>query len=513
MGIIFKTEKRRIIPKWRSLDIAKNNGELRSTAKKAIPKSFELDLLNDQKKAFAKEKDLQHAGDLLGSAYVLGFENEFKEVAKFILSIETNEKSALATLAKQILEIVDDDKTGIKSLNQINQFQTKYSFDINKYKSYLKKEPRNPLAWIELGRLYSLINKKEKAKRCIDAALFLDGSNRFIVRSASRFYHHIEPDKEKALGIIKKSKFIDTDPWLMSAEIAYSSILGRFSTMAEKGINFLKNRSYDNFEITELASALGTFEFFNGKRKIAKKYFDQSLIQPNDNSIAQARWMSNEIQGLDVDVSQYHLPLAFEADAIASFENKAYDKALQNSMDWINDEPYSTRPVKLASYISSIFLKDNDNGIELLKEGLRANPDDLMLNNNLVYFLVRGNFMEEAIKIFQNKLYKKINDANDISKLTLTATAGLLLYRDGANEQGKELYQYAIKLAKATGNEYLVALATVNYANEEVRFVGNKSELASQMSYLNTYIKNHESSDIDIFYSEFLEEFNKTLVS
>lgn len=511
MGLIMKTEKRRIIPQWRSTEIAATTGELSVYSQSLHRRNFTSDFLMSQKQAFVNNRNLSYAGDLLSSAYVLGLEEEFIDVAKFIIETDNDENSSLVSLSKKILKIEIQNNISADNVDNNIQEQIKLYGNIRKYKHYLKNEPKNPIAWIELGKLHTQFGNIVKAKQCVDAALFLDKNNRFIVRSASRFYHHYNSEDDVALNIIKKSDFLKTDPWLLSAEIAYSSILERRSTVVKDAVDFIKNKRKNNLEITELASALGTLEYFNGKMKDAKKYFNESLLNPNANSLAQISWMSNELQDFNFDISNYKLPYNFEAKALDEFEKKNYKVSFDNIQKWINYEPYSTRPIKLGSYILSIFLKDNERSIQLLKKGLAVNPNDIMVNNNLVYYLVRGNRLDEAIKIFKSKLKKHLVGTDIVSQLTLIATAGLLLYCEGNNEEGKKFYLKSIELAKKSKNEYLVALATVNYLKEEVKYISNKSEISYHINYLDRYNKDYNSADILILYNELMIDYDKLM--
>ena len=385
MGIIFKTENRRVIPRLRSFKLSATTGELSIlSSNDKEPKFNNSRFLYEQNKAWNNNKTLSHAGDLLSSAYVLGLQSEYLDVAKYIIEIDSNKNSPLLGLAKKILHVTEN--IYVVAPHDID-LNTKYFKEINVIKQILIKEPKNPIAWMEMGRLYSLLGQIDKANRCVESALFLDKDNRFIARSASRFYHHFSDDKEKALYVIKKSKFLNNDPWLISAEIAYSTILGRFSKLAKVGINYLKNKSYNDHSITELASSLGTLEYDNGNIKEARKYFNQSLIKPNDNSLAQSIWISSNLTGLDIENEQYNLPLAFEAKANHFYEVGSFKHSFEEAMKWHSDEPYSTRPIKLASYISSIFLKEHKKSVALIEKALEITPGDIPLTNNLIYFL------------------------------------------------------------------------------------------------------------------------------
>ena len=511
MGFIVNTEKRRIIPRWRSFDDAVMTGELNPS--KGLLRKIHFntkEYLNEQKLSWQKNKTLSFAGDLLSSAFVLGLESEFLDVAKFIIAKEEYSSSPLFKLATKVLGIGEINIKGVlKSKDDIIIDFSKYYSEIRKYKFYINKEPRNPIAWIELGRLYSLLGQLDKAKKCIDLGLHLDKNNRFIVRSASRFYHHFYKDKDYALQIVKNSEFIKNDPWLMSAEIAYSSVLERFSKMTKIGKEILDDKVFDNGSITELASAIGTVELSNGKLRSAKKYFNQSLILPNDNSLAQAEWMSNTINDLVIEDSKFNLPLAFEAKTLAKYEKGEYEDSYNYAVQWQNDEPYSTRPILTASYIAGVFLDNKKLGIQLLKEGLKINDNDVRLSNNLVYFLALNDEVEEATKIFQDNLSSVVRSKGiNVDTITVVGTAGLLLYRTGYPMEGKQYYQRAIELCKKEDNDYLLAIAMCNFVREEILSGVSDDELPSLINQLSKICKDREEADVQLSYEEVISKYN-----
>jgi tetratricopeptide (TPR) repeat protein len=507
MGVIFKTDKRRIIPRWRSLELTSVTGELENFSNnksKSLPFNSTL---TEQRKSWLEKKDLPHAGDLLSSAFVIGLENEFLDVAEFIVANTEKASSSLLKLANRVLKSTEDVPEQVEELANTSFIDKDiYSPQIRTFKNYLNKENRNPIAWIELGRLYSLVGEVKKAQKCVDAALFLDKNNRYIVRSASRFYHHFHGDKGIALQVIKKSDFLKSDPWLISAEIAYSSVLERHSKMAKIGVEYLKNKEYNSKAITELASAIGTLEFNNGKMKEARRYFNQSLLQPNDNSLAQASWMEENINGFELDVSKFHVPLAYEAKAHDFYEKGDYKNSLHFSLRWFNDEAYSTRPINLASYVAGTFLNNNRYAIDLLRKGLELNSDDPMLVNNLTYFLVEEDRLEEAIKIFSSSI-KDINSMDESIKISVIATYGLLLYRTGEVEKGRDIYQRAISLAKKEKNDYLFALATANYVKEELRITN--ADTTALINQLNLACQSSLEPDVKIMYDRILRDYEK----
>lgn len=80
---------------------------------------------------------------------------------------------------------------------------------------------------------------------------------------------------------------------------------------------------------TELTSAIATLELENGKHRSSKKLFNLSLDCPNENSIAQAQWVSRVLPGVDLSRPANPIPRAFEADGYRSFYAQNWDHAFQ----------------------------------------------------------------------------------------------------------------------------------------------------------------------------------------
>jgi tetratricopeptide (TPR) repeat protein len=516
MGVIFKTDERRIIPRWRNISIASNTGELvlLPTKSKLTFVKPEVQLF-EQKASWERYKDLPHAGDLLSSAFVFGTHSEYQTVAKFILKKELDTNSPLVRLANMALNIDSNnseiDKTFTSDFIDQCPDQEIFWSEIRKLKIILRNEPRNPIVWIELGRLYSRLGQIEKAKICVDTAVFLDKNNRYIVRSGSRFYHHIDDD-EKALQTIKRSEFAKYDPWLISAEIAYSSLLERHSTLTKYGIEIYNNLLGKNyFAITELASALGTVELSKDKLKEARRYFRNALIQPNDNSLAQINWMARIKLGIDTNSIKEHIPFAFESKSISSYYNKDYDKSFEYAIKWFNDEPYSPRPIKVASYIARTYLNDLPKSIKLLKCGLKINPKDIILINDLTYDLILNNQLDEAIKVFSNIVHFDINSFNIHTRIPIIATMGLILFRQKNYEKGRDFYSKALSLTKKINNDYLYALALANLTREEILSKRNLNELDLIINQLKEACKTRDEDDVKILYKKVMSDYELVL--
>jgi hypothetical protein len=251
--------------------------------------------------------------------------------------------------------------------------------------------------------------------------------------------------------------------------------------------------------ITELSSSIGTVELINGSFKSGKKLFNKSLISPNDNSLAQAEWASKEF-GLSLNSSSIDFDIKhnFEAVAMENFFLENWDKSFNNALMWFIDTPYAKRPIQLASHIASSITDKQEDAIKIIKAGLTSHPNDPELLNNIAYSLGLINQVEEA-----EKYLRKVNLSTELTeknKVCLTATKGLILYRKGFQDAGRQLYLDAITTAKEKKFEYLHSLAIVNFVREEILSgATNKVDLINMIDNLPVKDKHIEINRIKEF--------------
>ena len=472
MGLIYKTDKRTTIPRWRSHDLALEVGELSplQMGASSVSLDFRHGALIEQIFAWNKYRTIPHAADLFSSAYAMGIENDFLDIATFLYKEKDNISKVLLRQVTEVLGISKDELLLDVNFDFFTEEGKKRTIsEISRIRHYLKKEPNNPLAWVDLARNHSLLGNIDKSIMAIETALHVnDTSDRFVLRSASRLFHHLGDD-ERAHSIIRKGQNIKFDPWLISSEIAYSSILNRRSGLIKNAKEIIKGKKFSPFQISELASAVGTTEFFEGDFKNAKSMFNTALIQPNDNSLAQVIWFHEYFPYLlELSAEQINIPLAFEAQTHLYYNSGDYKSACKSAIRWLNDEPYSTRPVRLASYISTIFLGNNSQSIEILKHGLKANRTDLKLLNSLCYNLLLEDDISEAEKYLGKYKNSVITSEPVETKIAIVATTGLYNFRIGNIDEGRKSYLESIEFAIKQKSDYLQALAVANYLREEI---------------------------------------------
>lgn len=498
MAVIYEIKERRVIPNWRDYKRTLQLGELSPSNKSVEPIVLNADRAIEDWKQI---KNIGTAADLVNSAFVSSIQNsELKYAIELIKSNNGKASQSLLDLIKHI-ELDSTISTAISNnslleidVDTINEFQAfinNKSFHkvINRTKNRSKNEIRNPIIWVELARLYAMRGHENKAENAILTALHLAPNNRFVLRSATRFFIHKEKF-EKALFYLRKAESLKRDPWLISAHIATSSIMGRFSPLIKDGKRLIDSNNYSDFELTELLSSLGTLEYKDGSYKKAKGFFQKSMIMPNDNSLAQLEWVSKDEKRFQINPFKFDKVInPFEARALELYERGNWKEAFYNSIKWFLDMPFSKRPAILGSYISGSLLKDKNAAIILCQVGLQANPYDPTLLNNMVYYLATSNNNEMLDSYVQQMMEINIRELPNESKVTFQATLGLVALKKGDIELGKNLYGVAIQNATNLKNEYLKNLAIANFANELINL-----KLPEQSRYIEL-VKNMKLSD------------------
>lgn len=199
------------------------------------------------------------------------------------------------------------------------------------------------------------------------------------------------------------------------------------------------------------------------------KFINQALIQPNDNSLAQAEWLTAENSDLKFNFLDYsNLEYKAEADARFSYLRNDYQNAFRYSVDWVEDFPYDRSSILFSSHIAYVFLKEYDSASRILKIGLLANPNDDLILNNLAYVYALSGKIDSAEKMME-RVASIQSGVSEESKICHIATNGLIQFRKGNIETGRELYIKAITSAKEQiKDRRLINKAILNYLREEL---------------------------------------------
>jgi tetratricopeptide (TPR) repeat protein len=511
----FEKKDRHVIPNWRSFDNTAKLGELNGSKGIELISNFKPDI-SDILEDWTEEdnKTIGVAGDILGVALVSNQEQNPKiiEIAKFVLQNEGIAPKALTFAAKGILKPTTDKIINL-DFDSIELFQDETSLvilykKINDLKRKLRENPSNSINWIEIGRLYAIIGQSIKAERAIRNALFLAPENRFILRNMTRFFVHLGEDGVSfAHDIIRKSTLVNNDPWLLSTEISLATLRGRNSKFIKQGQQIIDSNSFHPFNITELASSLATVEMKNSNIKKSRKLFEQSLKKPNDNSLAQAEWASQEETNLfAINSSQMNLANSYEAMARDFAEKGNWVKAIEYSKKWFLDLPFSKGSILFGNNIALKKLRDHNIAAEVGMLGLRSHPHDPHLLNNIIYSLCLQDKTDEAELLFQ-KVDKTELTSKSTHNVCLLATLGLLNYRKGNPEKARKFYLEAMNLAKEIGKNSLVSAALINMTREEI--ILGKEDLSDVIPKLMDISKKSDDEDLKEDVKLVLDLYNK----
>lgn len=468
MASIYQEKNRVVFPRWRDFKSTSQSGDIRPFAKPPV-KIFTKADIDDKINIWNSEQDISSATELLNSAFNLGLKEFTKDPAEFILKSKQNIPDGLGKIINSVLGISEAEKAPLQNFNK-NTVNKYFHVQIADHRKKITNYPYNAIMWVELGRLHAIVNNLEKAERALLIALHLAPENRYVMRSLARFYVHSK-SPEKALYYLNRSNITKHDPWLLSTHISVTKLVkGKSSPFIKNGFQLLEASEFSPFDKNELASSLGTVELFNGEFKNARKLFKKSLLNPNDNSVAQASWASHHITGITIEQKSIDLPCAYEARALDFFHKENYDEALAEGIKWLLDEPFASRPARFSSHIANTFATDYTLATELSRFALQNSPNNFDLVNNLAYSLCLENKPIEAELEF-SKL--NLTTLTEREKIIYTATRGLMMYRKGNAEAGKPMYKEAISKAKELGDDYLYRLAMVNFVREETTATPN----------------------------------------
>lgn len=442
---------RRVVPRWRDSKVLRGVAEEVPISTALAPRATALssEHLSNRLKIWQADPSVGLAADLVGAAFLSGHYETARDAAKYLLARGATIPRELTSLARAILGYRDSRDEFRKSITPREE--------IGEARERLRAHFQNPILLVDTARHFSALGQNEKAKRFMNAALHLMPNHRFILRAASRLLVHLdEPDI--ALRLIRTAASTPGDPWLVAAEISLAAVAGKKSALLSRGAAMLKERRFAPSQTTELSSAVASEEFSHGKNRVAKRFFIDSLISPNDNSIAQVEWANRRGKlGLPVDEKVLEVPLTFEAQFWVNYEHREETLSKTLVKQWALDEPFSSRPIVMGTFLASIY-EDYELGRELGEAGLIANPDDEQIINNLAFI--------EASEGNLARAWQRIQKFQNFKSPHFVANAGLIAYRMGDIKLGRQCYRAAIALAKRVGQPQTEVLASLFFSRE-----------------------------------------------
>jgi Flp pilus assembly protein TadD len=483
MSAVLEEKNRHIFPRWRGFSSTVKLGELNSTTAlerndlRAVDSFLdrELEVLNAC-------PSLWNSLDTLGTAIVAGRQSEIARLSDLVVQNANTPRFALAYLARveatpelfpsDVLELVGPEAS---------------RSEIHKSRKRLHFNPHDAIEWVDLARAYTIAGVDDKGNRAIRIALNLAPENRFVLRSASRFYIHLG-ETEQAHRILARANPLKSDPWLLASEIAIADSMGKTSRNIRKAREHLAGDNSPK-DISELASALGTIEGQGGNARIARKLLRQSFIGANENSIAQINWLQRKHLGEEIDTSEARPPLLHEATAWLNYYKADWDAARKESLLWLLDQPFASAPALLSSYVLSDILGEFEKAETILLAAIMANPDEAMLRNNLAFSQLNLNkigIAEETLNAI------KPEALSDHGNRLIQATFGMLAFRKGYPDVGRSLYMKCID--ELASNRMDAARAAAHLLLEEI--VANTDQVQKAIELVRRYPEETKEPDI-----------------
>lgn len=449
---------RTVVPRWRTF--AKTNAlrGIRSISQAADAEQPPDKDVQERLIAFHANPTTWHAADLLGEALLLQSDEAAREAAEFIIDHKSQAMPLAVEMAEKTLGIAAEE----------DGHDPSWRVQLHALRDFAETYPNNAIAWMDTALAYTVLGSKEHAARAVRTALALAKDNRFILRSAVRFYVH-RNELDRAHELLLNSAATPHDPWLVSAEIAVANARKRTSRLLTVGRHLTENDNFRAYDRSELAIALATAEHEAGARqKRIRTLVRQSMLDPTENAVAQAEWLSVRNESLDgVNVKAMDVPCIFEARAQERYQSGDWEKAFENTLLWFEDQPFSSRPAIMAQYLANTVMDDQERAVEIGQRAVRPNPNDPYLLNNLAFSLANTGNAVQARKYIERARQQQIDDEG--LQIAVTATEGLIAFRLGDAEAGRKLYAAAEKQATEEGLRREAQMATLYLTNEELR--------------------------------------------
>lgn len=454
--------KRYILPRWRSITQSGNQGDYISlqSSKEQNQNSYDSEYLFI-KKRWENLRSEDAAIEMVNAAVGYAREQEAYEAAILLENSPIMSGLMKSTISRIVGKNHVKPTTLTESVNRIATIRRS-----------LRRYHFNPMLWSELALEYAKYGRDKKMTLlAMHAAVALGGGSRYILRSASRMYHHLK-ETDRALWLLRKSPLIRRDPWIMAAEVAFSSLANEKSLSIQDGRRLVASGGLAPIHLSELACAIATVDCEHGSRKSARSLCEVATKGMNENSCAQLYSLASEysLQIHSIDDPSSLPRSCHEALAMVAAREGQFRSACEQAIDWFDDEPFSHRPIIFGTYMAAVGLDDPELVINIGTRGLQSNKHHFLLTNNIMVGHLYANQVSEALKYLKVLLQIPISETQ---KPTRTATLGLLAYRCGEVIRGRCLYEMAISDLSRYNDAKARALAILFKLREEVRVVSN----------------------------------------
>lgn len=468
--------ERRLVPRWRTSNEAVAAGELRSAQpKKPVPAPLpNVPQFEELRREWKRNPIGEVAADLLSCGVALGRakDNEVQEAARLLsdMGVTSDLRSVASRVLAGTLGIIpntepisfDPDLARVELQRQIAL-----------HKRRVRGYPKNALAWTDLARLYTALGQQEKAREAIRVATVLAPENRFVLRSTARFFvhsdgEHREDHIEEGLHLLRESRLMRGDPWIMAAEISLSTIAQETPRSLKWARALADADSIEPWDSSELNGALATLAIHQGGIGKPGKLFNKSLRVPTENALAQAQWAADRHKVVHIPERTFQTMQepAFEALALKHRAERKWPELIEDCRAWSAMEPTSTRALILGGFVAEVALEDGELAREFSERALLIAPNEFWAHNNLAVALAYLGRLDVAdAHASRYQLHELPAEAQAVYH----ATQGLLAYRRGERDTGLQQYLNAGRMEAAQQDKGLRAMLMWHLLREEAR--------------------------------------------
>jgi tetratricopeptide (TPR) repeat protein len=446
MSTFARDEDRSVVPRWRFLSDRTPDAVLSGDPRFGIVREYEPTYLAQRIVDWERTPSLSTAADLVTGAWATGDRAKAVDAAEYLLKRRNLVVEGVARLAERYLDRPADsaDYAGHqRSLLLPPDLISRARSTVRAARERISRNARNAEAWLDMSRAYAIIGQKDLSERAMTRALMVAPDHRMVLRAAARLYVHLH-DAGRAARLLSRHPRTRVDPWLLASEIAIASITDQTSKHIRTARSLVTSKGLPPAHLAELHSALATVDFDRGEMRYARRHARESLVAPNDNCVAQARWLAVRHPEIIVTNAAFEVAQSYEARCWRSLRDGDWNGAIAESHSWILDEPYSSRPAVIGSFIGVTLTEDYAFGAACARIGIQADPTSRSLRNNLAVALAYLGKRTEAEQ--QYRLIAKRFD-NDFPEYVYQATEGLLKFRAGEITAGRAQYTRAMELA------------------------------------------------------------------
>lgn len=452
--------ERRVIPKWRSSSVhasLQDNLPLQRKDRKQSQLFFNnfSEELQRRLAEWRRNPDFGGAADLLNFSHISTYKDLLVEPAQYLSKGRKKLSPQLSSIVKSVLGVEEYHPYGQKNFT---------NSEISRQKILIEQNPRAAIPYVDIARLYVINNQLAHANRAIFTAVALAPDNRYVLRSASRFYIH-NGDADRASHLLRRTARTQEDPWLLASLIAIETIQGKSPTYFKRAKSMLEGMRFEAVHLSELGAALATLQLDSGHIKDARRLFNRSLNNPNDNAVAQAVWAANEFS-MNISIDPEWLANRYSSEAAYYTHEKSgnYSEALKSAQAWFDDEPFSTRPLQAGAFAASILGK-YEIAEDQIRQALIIDPSSTDSKNNLAFAFMARNRLSEAVALLAEIHAAEIRNGGKVSGHTL-ANVGMLYYRLGEVARGYQFYENSIAAFDSVRQSASKKIALAYWAHE-----------------------------------------------